>query len=546
MPNYVPIQDLTTKNLADTDYVPVSDGVSAYGVPAIQFKTYTTAAAEAAAAAAEASASDAETTAASLSVALSQNLYSDGSNTYNANLYDINSSGNSETGYYSRQNVFVASDTTWMTDYIPVEAGVEYWTNEAGAGFALAFTSEKSFIGAINNAGSGGESMFLFTNANTRYARFLYGRRIKSSFKVYRKDWKGFQTEHKWALDFIGTHGVIDPASLPHKNLFSYEADNIIGGYYNRNNVYTANAAINQSDYIEVIPGMNYFGSMVVGSFILWYYEDKTFIGYTNESQGVGGKYPAPPFAKYARFLIGADQWDSATVFAEGIYEGIGSGAEAENPWNELTGVAFGTSLTYRAKTTGGYLQFLPSLSGIEFDNQGIGSATIYPNADPNLDILAKVKSYDGYAGKRVAILEGFVNDWTQYYDKLGTWKDTGETTVCGCVRSAINYILSQNPDITVFLVLDHYGRYATNVHSESTATNSAGQTQYEWWEEIAKVGESLGIPVIKQYAISGISENTPQYLLDNIHCNTLGAKQSAYTIWSVMRQHFPNQIASV
>lgn len=39
MPNYVPIQDLTTKNLADTDYVPVSDGVSAYGVPAIQFKT---------------------------------------------------------------------------------------------------------------------------------------------------------------------------------------------------------------------------------------------------------------------------------------------------------------------------------------------------------------------------------------------------------------------------------------------------------------------------------------------------------------------------
>jgi hypothetical protein len=66
--------------------------------------------------------------------------------------------------------------------------------------------------------------------------------------------------------------------------------------------------------------------------------------------------------------------------------------------------------------------------------------------------------------------------------------------------------------------------------------------TQKEYYDEIAKVGESLGIPVIKQYAISQISENTPQYIADNIHPTQLGAKQSAYAIWSQMRQYFPNQ----
>lgn len=206
------------------------------------------------------------------------------------------------------------------------------------------------------------------------------------------------------------------------------------------------------------------------------------------------------------------------------------------SPYNGLLGIAFGTSLTYRAQTTYGYLQYLPALSGITFDNQGIGSSTILGN------MLTAIKGYTEYADKRVAILEGFVNDWYTNKD-LGTYEDTGETTVCGCVRSAINYMLSQNANLTVFLVLDPYGRNYGGVNCATTATNGAGLTQKEYYDEIAKVGESLGIPVIKEYAISQISENTPQYIVDNIHPTALGAKQSAYVIWSQMRQHFPNQV---
>lgn len=62
MPNYIPIQDLTGKSsISDNDYVPVSDGTTAYGVRASLFKSYSTTEAEAAAAAAAASAAEAAT-----------------------------------------------------------------------------------------------------------------------------------------------------------------------------------------------------------------------------------------------------------------------------------------------------------------------------------------------------------------------------------------------------------------------------------------------------------------------------------------------------
>lgn len=217
--------------------------------------------------------------------------------------------------------------------------------------------------------------------------------------------------------------------------------------------------------------------------------------------------------------------------------------AKKETQYDGMEGVAFGTSLTYRAITANGYLQYLPDLSGITFDNQGIGSSTILGNGG-NLDMLAAIKAYTSYSGKNVCLLEGFVNDWYQN-NPLGTWKDTGETTVCGCVRSALNYMLSQNADMTVFLILDPYGRNYGGADCSSTAVNSASLTQKEFYDEIAKVAESLGIPVVKEYAESQISENTPQYLSDNIHPSAFGAEQSANCIWSKMKQFMPNVTAS-
>lgn len=211
-----------------------------------------------------------------------------------------------------------------------------------------------------------------------------------------------------------------------------------------------------------------------------------------------------------------------------------------DNDFYGLNGVAFGTSLTYLASVGNGYLTKLSELSGINFDNQGIGSAYIYGDGG-QYDILAKIKSYTGYSGKLIAILEGFVNDW--YGNRpLGEYTDSTETSVCGCVRSALNYMMSQNANLTIFLVLDHFGKN-TAINCSSTAKNASGLTQYEFYEEIARVANSLGIPVIKEYELSQISENTPQYLTDNIHPTAKGAIQSANTIWSKIKQFYPNEV---
>ncbi len=246
---------------------------------------------------------------------------------------------------------------------------------------------------------------------------------------------------------------------------------------------------------------------------------------YTFAEDGLASIYDNPPATGAVTFY----PKDSIKIEGKNIVGDVAS----NNSFDGLNAVAFGTSLTYRSQTTGGFLQYLPALSGMTFDNQGIGSSMILGN------MLTAIKNYDSYDDKDICTLEGFCNDWYYNGDNLGTWKDTTESTVCGCVRSALNYILTQNPDITVFLILDHYGQGI----NATTEVNSDGLTQFEFYEEIAKVAESLGIPVIKEYAISGINEKTPQYLLDNIHPNALGAKQSAYAIWSQMKQYYPNQI---
>ena len=266
--------------------------------------------------------------------------------------------------------------------------------------------------------------------------------------------------------------------------------------------------------------------------------EDDDFISRNDVSVG-SYNMSIPSNAKYIYLAFyGSTYIDRYTITANTfIRQSEIDNLDIDNSFDGLTGVAFGTSLTYRSQTTGGFLNYLPELSGITFDNQGIGSSSIYGN------MLTAIKGYTGYSGKRVCLLEGFVNDW--YGNKtLGTWKDTAETSVCGCIRSALNYMLSQNANMTIFLILDPYGRDYNSVDCSSTAVNGSSLTQFEFYEEIAKVAESLGIPVIKEYAGSQISENTPQYFLDNIHPNALGAKQSANYIWSRMRWYKPNMIS--
>lgn len=459
-----------------------------------------------------------------------------------ANLYDKNSNDNIKTGYYNRSGNLVTSADVWSTHKIPVLYGETYYIIDKGSGFVVLYDENGTYIGYKDCSVDGDTAKVTITNTSAKSARFVFGSYMASYLYVFNKNVNKIDGYTDYCTELIKKYGFVDAKDSTldkeYVNLYDPNAGNSLNGYLSRTGVFTSSETVGQTDMIRVIPGFKYKNNATGSSFILWFNEIHQRLSYSEYNEGTW--IEAPQNARFAKFILLVSQVNDYAVYCENIY--------AMNPtgisnFNGLNGVAFGTSLTYRSQTTGGYLQYLPALSGITFDNQGLGSSTILPHgSDPNM--LNKIKTYANYASKRVCILEGFVNDWGYNYDNLGTWTDTTETTVCGCVRSALNYIMSQNANMTIFLVLDHYGRNYSGVNNSSTSPNGNGDTQYEFYEEIAKVGESLGIPVIKQYATSGISENTPQYLLDNIHMNELGAKQSAYNIWEFMKNYYPNQIS--
>ena len=208
-----------------------------------------------------------------------------------------------------------------------------------------------------------------------------------------------------------------------------------------------------------------------------------------------------------------------------------------ENIFKGLKGVAFGTSLTARADSSGtyGYLSTLRNELECEIDNQGVGGSYWFLVDYTNSSVRYVVQNYASYADKDFAIIEGCVNDW--FTGKiLGNYTDTSGQSVCADLYAMINHIYTQNPKIQIFVILDHQGRnYNSNDCSPSAVVNN--KTQYEYYSELKKLCELYSIPVISEFAESNIGVFGTEYLADNIHCNELGAEQSGQFIARKMKQ---------
>ena len=220
------------------------------------------------------------------------------------------------------------------------------------------------------------------------------------------------------------------------------------------------------------------------------------------------------------------------------IFSDIWTAIESlDNQFKGKKGVAFGTSLTQRSDGGGtyGYLTKLRELLECDIENNGTGGAYWFYVQSDSRSITYTVENYTDYADKDFVIIEGCVNDW--YTSKiLGSYTDNGYTSVCGCLRKMIEHVYSQNPLIQIYVILDHYGKNNGSINCDSDVIIN-GKTQYEYYSELKKVCEYCGIPVICEYAESNIGMFGEQYLVDNIHCNELGANQSGYFIASAMQR---------
>lgn len=427
--------------------------------------------------------------------------------------------------------ITVSEGETEMFNHYRMNVDTYYLT---GSGKAVLHASNMVEVNPFEGKGKGGDG----GGDNIELTQAQYDALTpeeKSSETVY------FITDAEAEYDFSTEQMAVinsNTVALSYPNLVDKDAEGVTkNGYYNAQGTWIDAEGFYQSDYIPVTEGKMYT-SKPHNVFVLWFDEGKNYIGQTPSVDFNKLNYVIAPIdAKYGKFMTTSDYYDTWQVensMFNTEYVPYGEAVSYKNTsYNGMSGVAFGTSITARAYTHGiGYLIYLQRMSGVIWDDFGIGSGQIYTN-DTNFNILAKIKSKDSayYATKGVCIIEGFVNDW-YLNNTLGVYTDATETTVCGCLRSAINHILTANPAITLFIVFDHYGKEIT----AETAVNASGLTQYEYYEGLAKVADSMSVPTIKVYKNSGINHYTADmYLADNIHLNKLGAKQEANTIWQSM-----------
>jgi len=206
------------------------------------------------------------------------------------------------------------------------------------------------------------------------------------------------------------------------------------------------------------------------------------------------------------------------------------------NPYLGMSCVAFGTSLTYRDL---GYRPYLATDLGITIDNQGVGSAFWLTWQQDNSNILYNVQNYAGFADKDLCIIEGCTNDFGGNRT-LGTYKDTGTNTVCGCLYNMISHVYTEKPGIQIFVILDHFGRIYGSSDSSPAKVNTDDKTQYDYYEECAKLCAFYGIPCIKTYEFCNVGPFGTEYLYDNIHLNALGGQQVAQAIAKAMLCYKP------
>lgn len=445
------------------------------------------------------------------------------------NLFNRYAQGITFDGYYDESGTYHSETDTIQSDYVPIEQ-FKYYTSDYPEAYVLWYDSNKDFLYKTSTADFHNNG-YVQAPANAFYAKFITTRAHQAFWQISEGKTLPPYSEYGLFVNDDMTHDRFKSHNLVNKA----DPDFIVNGYVDESGTEHTESGTFQTGFIPVEGGSYYITSQPDAGYILWYDADKTFVEKTTTATVISAKgiVQAPATAFYARFLFMNFRIGKAQVNKGKILHPYMPYSEIPFEKTDYYGknaVAFGTSLTYRAATTSnGYLNDLCGMLQMNVDNQGQGNGCIMQYSDlPN--ILTKITNYSGFASKDVCLLEGFVNDWYNQ-NPLGTYRDTSTTTVCGCVRTALETILTANSNIAIILILDHYGR----LDCADNATRN-DKYQYEYYEEISKVAESMGIPVIKEYANSKMNRYTERYIIDDIHCTQIGCYESALTIYEQMK----------
>lgn len=191
------------------------------------------------------------------------------------------------------------------------------------------------------------------------------------------------------------------------------------------------------------------------------------------------------------------------------------------------TFVTFGDSITWydghsqSGVDVNGYQYYLRQI-GFTVTNKGVSGASIAYHSGGYTDICETVTSTD-CSGYDYAFVAGGVNDYQSFPSEIGELASSNysNTTVIGALQIIIEKIVTDNPDIKLFMMTPLREAYnGTNCDNP----NSKGNTLGDYADAIRLVAKHYSIPVLDFNAMSGVNEkNLSALTIDNLHLNNAG-----------------------
>lgn len=265
-------------------------------------------------------------------------------------------------------------------------------------------------------------------------------------------------------------------------------------GYVTHNGVVESYSNVYVSDLIDCrnIDAIHYTGKSFSAGRCVVFYDSKMFaiscVPSADQSGGlvlVDDTIVVPKNAVYMRlgdYSGGTSQ--AVTVSYSSAFKVMSSG------WYDKKWVVVGDSLTeVNSRTTKHYFDYIKDETGINVVNMGISGTGYAKGSDNNYAFYQRIASVPADAD--VITIFGSFNDLSAGLD-LGTWQDSGVTTLGGCINYTINTLLSTYP-------LANFGIVAPCPWQSTNPGNAtAGGTLY--CDLLKEICYKRGIPFLDLY----------------------------------------------
>lgn len=439
------------------------------------------------------------------------------------NLFDLN---RANSGYaLSTNGTLTANASYFVTDFIPVEPGLQY-TSNTSSGVICYY--DVDFVRKSNGTITS-NSAFTIPD-NIAYIRFqitpltvlttlmvVKGTAVPSSYLSF-----GYPTTavvNKTSIDVA--RSVSEATQMVGRNIFDVNRQRAGYSISIANGSQSVSAAYFLTGMLPVTPG-DYFVTNYGSNAVVFYDINKLFLsGSSAYSGSANTPIPVPAGAYYVQFQVTPLTRAAALMVTQGSTLPAGylpfGGVTSALPWQNKKIIFLGDSITYNNL----YPPFILAGTGMsQLANYGVSGQSVRTMADSvtsdtiaNADFISILGGTNDYGGNRAlgsiadayvgSTIASFYNDVFQVLYKLYSLKPT--------VRVVFSTPMK---------------RGATSGQAITyPAANGAGFYLEQYVQAIKEVCSLFSVPVCDLFNISGINlYNLSAYTADNLHPNAAGS----------------------